>query len=148
MDIPNPGISEKGKKLLRENEWPGNVRELSNTIQKSLIFSRGGPLDDEGITLAAGENSGSVKNAAATEDINAILKKWVRKKISVPSQDRIFDALMGHFESIITGEALKITRGNRTQAAKLLGLSRPTLLAKIDKHDLKIETAVDISEDF
>jgi len=150
MGIPNPGISETGKGLLQENEWPGNVRELSNTIQKSLIFSRGGPLDYEEITLAAqhGE-SNFFKNTDEIDgdDINELLKKWIRRKIATPSNDKLFDTLMGYFERIITGEALNITKGNRTQAAKLLGLSRPTLLAKIDKHDLKIQTAVHLTND-
>jgi DNA-binding protein Fis len=39
-------------------------------------------------------------------------------------------------------EALSFTDGNRSQAAKLLGVSRPTLHAKIDKYRLKIETSV------
>jgi len=47
---------------------------------------------------------------------------------------------MGHFGSVLVGEALNLTGGNRSQAAKLLGMSRPTLHAKIDKYDLKIET--------
>jgi two-component system nitrogen regulation response regulator GlnG len=147
MNIPNPGISETGKRLLQENEWPGNVRELSNTIQKSLIFSRGGPLDYEGITLAAHEDPNLFKNSNEIEDINDILKQYIRRKIAASSNDKLFDTLMGHFESIITGETLNITKGNRTQAAKLLGLSRPTLLAKIDKHNLKIQTAVNIPND-
>lgn len=149
MNIPNPGVSEAGKRLLQENEWPGNVRELSNTIQKSLIFSRGGPLDCDGITLAAHEDPNLFKNPNEIEgeDINDILKRFIRRKITASSNDKLFDTLMGHFESIITGETLNITKGNRTQAAKLLGLSRPTLLAKIDKHNLKIQTAVNIPND-
>jgi len=47
---------------------------------------------------------------------------------------------MGHFGSVLVGEALILTGGNRSQAAKRLGMSRPTLHAKIDKYDLKIET--------
>jgi two-component system nitrogen regulation response regulator GlnG len=49
---------------------------------------------------------------------------------------------MGHFGSVLVGEALNLTGGNRSQAAKLLGMSRPTLQAKIEKFDLKIETSV------
>ena len=40
------------------------------------------------------------------------------------------------------GEALNMTGGNRSQAAKLLGMSRPTLHSKIDKYGLKLETSV------
>jgi len=53
-----------------------------------------------------------------------------------------FDAIMNHFGSIVISEALNLTDGNRTRAAQLLGLSRPTLHAKIDKYGLKMETTV------
>ena len=39
-------------------------------------------------------------------------------------------------------EALRQCGGNRSQAARLLGLSRPTLLARMDKYGLKVETRI------
>ncbi|MDX2439830.1 MAG: helix-turn-helix domain-containing protein, partial [Desulfobacterales bacterium] len=39
-------------------------------------------------------------------------------------------------------EALTLSGGNRSRAAKLLGISRPTLHSKIEKYDLKIKTSV------
>jgi two-component system nitrogen regulation response regulator GlnG len=53
-----------------------------------------------------------------------------------------FDSIMNLFGSIIISEALNLTDGNRTRAAQLLGLSRPTLHSKIDKYGLKLETTV------
>jgi DNA-binding NtrC family response regulator len=49
---------------------------------------------------------------------------------------------MDRLAGLIITEALNLTGGNRSQAAKVLGLSRPTLLAKIEKYGIKIETAV------
>jgi DNA-binding protein Fis len=43
-------------------------------------------------------------------------------------------------------EALNLTGGNRSRAAKLLGLSRPTLHSKIEKYRLKLETSVSEEE--
>jgi transcriptional regulator of acetoin/glycerol metabolism len=43
------------------------------------------------------------------------------------------------------GEALRLTGGNRSQAARLLGLSRPTLHAKIEKYRLTLETAIKVA---
>jgi DNA-binding protein Fis len=48
-----------------------------------------------------------------------------------------------HFASILVGEALNLTHGNRSRAAKLLGLSRPTLHSKIEKYRLKLKTSVE-----
>jgi DNA-binding protein Fis len=49
---------------------------------------------------------------------------------------------MDHFASLMITEALNVTDGNRSRAAKLLGLSRPTLHSKIDKYNLKMQTSV------
>jgi len=49
---------------------------------------------------------------------------------------------MDNFASKVIREALNLTEGNRTRAAKLLGLSRPTLLSRIEKYGLKIKTSV------
>ena len=49
---------------------------------------------------------------------------------------------MDHFGLRIIREALEATGGNRTQAARLLGLSRPTLIAKIEKYGLRVAARV------
>jgi DNA-binding NtrC family response regulator len=54
----------------------------------------------------------------------------------------MFEAFMDRFASLVISEALDLTNGNRTRAAKLLGISRPTLLSKIDRYRLKVETSV------
>jgi DNA-binding protein Fis len=53
-----------------------------------------------------------------------------------------FDRCMDAVASILVREAISLCSGNRSKAAKLLGISRPTLHAKIDKYGLRIETAV------
>jgi len=149
MDIPNPGISEAGKNILKINAWPGNVRELANVIQKSLIFNRGGILDHDEIAFAVQEDGGSQKETHETEDknINEMIQLWIRKHIETSSDTKLFDTLMNRFESIFTREVLNITGGNRSQAARIMGVSRPTLLAKIDKYNLKIKTAVKLPQE-
>jgi DNA-binding protein Fis len=49
---------------------------------------------------------------------------------------------MDRFASILISETLDMTGGNRSKAARLLGLSRPTLQAKIEKYRLKVETSI------
>jgi DNA-binding NtrC family response regulator len=44
--------------------------------------------------------------------------------------------------SIVIAEALKFTNGNRSRAAKILQVSRPTLHAKIDKYNIKLKTEI------
>jgi DNA-binding NtrC family response regulator len=49
---------------------------------------------------------------------------------------------MDRLAAILIGEALALAGGNRSKAAKILGVSRPTLHAKIEKYGIEMETAV------
>ena len=136
----NPGIAEETKALLANHSWPGNVRELANTIQKALILNRGAPLSPDDIGQAI-RTSRLADNAA--EDISdKMLRQFVRQELTQNTEKNLFDLCVDRFASIVISEALKLTGGNRSKAAKLLGLSRPTLHSKIDKYRLKLETIV------
>jgi len=54
----------------------------------------------------------------------------------------MFDLYMDRFAGILISEALNLAGGNRSRAAKLLGLSRPALHSKIAKYNLTIKTSV------
>jgi len=138
MSSANPGISEEATKLLSTWAWPGNVRELANTIQKALIFSRGGPISSEDIASIIHDESPS-QDYTNTEEV---IKQWIRQLLRSKNDKDIFAHLMDRFGSIVIKEVLDLTRGNQTQAAKLLGLSRPTLQSKIEKYGLRIETSI------
>ena len=140
LGIENPGITREAMSMLVASPWPGNVRELANTLQKALIFNRGAPLSLADITKAAGDDA---KGHHLNEDACAdFIRTWIRQLLSAGAQENFFESCMHHFGSLLVGEALNLTGGNRSQAAKLLGMSRPTLHAKIDKYHLKIETSV------
>lgn len=138
--MDNPGITEEAKALLTNHHWPGNVRELANTIQNSLIFNRGAPLSVEDIAQAITEKSPCIEIDDDNRD--QFLRQLVRQELTTKTGKNIFDSCMDRFASVIISEALNLTGGNRSQAAKLLGLSRPTLHSKIEKYKLKLETSV------
>jgi len=144
MGIDNPGITDAALKILTGFSWPGNVRELSNTIQKALIFSQGGPMDEQDISRIMDDMKSDNQPTYDDQSISFenMLRSWVHEKITKSKEDNLFESMMDFFASTVTREALNITEGNRSQASRLLGLSRPTLLAKIDKYDLKIHTDV------
>jgi len=144
MGIDNPGVTDEAKALCESYSWPGNVRELANTMKKALIFSCGYPIGQENLSRAI---KGSLKvEADQDQDTREVIGAWVRKALLSGRRDGLFAFLVDHFSSIVLGEALTATGGNRTQAAKLLGLSRPTLQAKIEKYRLRKETTVSPSE--
>jgi two-component system, NtrC family, response regulator AtoC len=138
--VENPGITKKAKAFLAANIWRGNVRELGNTIQKALIFNRGAAISRDDISLAIQENN--TCGAINFEKGEQAMRQWVRKILASPSGEKRFDDCMERFANIIISEALNYTGGNRSQAAKLLGLSRPTLHSKIEKFGLEFTTSV------
>ena len=140
LSIENPGITREAMSMLVSSPWPGNIRELANTLQKALILNLGVPLSLADISHATGSDA---KNHHLSEDAcDESIRSWIRNLLSTGEQENLFENCMDHFGSVLVGEALNLTGGNRSQAAKLLGMSRPTLQAKIEKFDLKIETSV------
>ncbi len=140
LGIDNPGITKEAKEMLTNYPWPGNVRELSNTIQKALIFNRGAPISPDDITPTIMHRDLDQRDVSGTGD--QAIRQWAREALATGVQDNAFDSCMDGFASILISEALNLTGGNRSQAAKLLGLSRPTLHSKIEKYGLKLETSV------
>jgi len=147
MDMPNPGITPEALAYLEAQPWPGNVRELGNTVHKALVFSRGGPLGEpdlkQALEASRGIRPGSEGPACDLSlAADQTMQELIRRTLSESDGDNVFDALMDHVGRLVVREALHLTGGNRTRAARLLGLSRPTLLAKIEKYGLRIETQV------
>ena len=138
--IKNPGITEEAKTMFLKHSWPGNVRELANTIQKALIFNRGAPISSDDIAKAIKEQTH--ESDPNSESGDQALLQWVRKELTTRTGENLFDSCMDSIASILISEALNICGGNRSKAAKLLDLSRPTLHSKIEKYRLKFETLV------
>jgi nitrogen regulation protein NR(I) len=135
-----PGITPEADSLLSRYPWPGNVRELANTIQKAVIFNRGAPLSLEDITLAISKRSPSTGDGDERHDL--LLRRIVHRFLVNSSGENNYDSILDQIAGIIISEALNLSDGNRSRAAKLLGLSRPTLHSKIEKYGLKFETSV------
>ncbi|MDA3789438.1 MAG: sigma-54 dependent transcriptional regulator [Desulfobacula sp.] len=139
LKIDNPGIQEDALHLLNQYDWPGNVRELSNLIHKVLIFNRGAPISTTDLEQVINKKGKSklLENIEISD-----IKAWVRQLLSNKLENNKFDDFIDIVSSIVISEALKITNGNRSQAAKLLNLSRPTLHAKIEKYNIKLKTEI------
>ena len=140
LGVENPGITPEALGLLKSYAFPGNVRELENIIKKVLIFNRGTPIAREDVSLALDEKSPSFQ--AEQPDGDAALQQWAQHILTRRPTENLFDTCVDQVARILVLEALNLTAGNRSQAAKLLGLSRPTLHAKIEKYQLEIKTSV------
>jgi DNA-binding NtrC family response regulator len=134
LGVHNPGLSIEAGELLASLEWPGNVRELGNALEQLLIVCRGRRIEVEDVSeLIAG--SGGVAGRVSAEADEA-LRRWVHQSIAF-GRDNLLSTAVDYVTRRTLIEVLTLTDGNRSRAARLLGVSRPTLLAKMDKHGLR-----------
>ncbi|MCF8034907.1 MAG: sigma-54 dependent transcriptional regulator [Desulfarculaceae bacterium] len=134
LGVRNPGITPEAYELLSAHHWPGNVRELANAMEKCLIFGRGRPVGDEEVaSLVLGQEEGGT--VSLSPEVDQALRSWVRRGIA-SGRPKLLEELLGRVERIMVSEALETTGGVRTHAAAMLGLSRPSLLARMKKYGL------------
>ena len=125
------GINPDAAELLKEQRWSGNIRELQNCIEKAVILSEGTKLTvkdlDFSTPLRSGRND-SVASAisGSSSAISGYSSVIPRSSSVIPSE----------VEESKVREAMERTNGNISAAAKLLGVSRPTLYAKLKKYDI------------
>jgi DNA-binding NtrC family response regulator len=137
MGMDNPGINSEAIQVLQTYRWPGNIRELANTLQKSLIFNRGMPIQSEDISFPVHKK----ERPERMQDVEHFVHQWIQEMFK-DKQDKVFDTCMDQFSSLVIKEALSKTKGNRSQAAKILGMSRPTLHSKMEKLGITVESTV------
>jgi transcriptional regulator with GAF, ATPase, and Fis domain len=112
-------LSREALRLLVNYPWPGNVRELENEMRRVHALSEGEILPE---SLSENVRKGQSRGLLDV-DFNRPLKEVVRE-----STERI--------ESEVIGKALAQTGWKKTETARLLGISRPTLDAKISQYGL------------
>jgi nitrogen regulation protein NR(I) len=136
LKIEQPPISDDALGLLRRHPWPGNVRELEHCIHRTLILTRGHPLQSIDLSLEPWGTRSSNSLLQATDDrLVAIVRDYFDSyRGSRPHGDFLEIA-----ERRLIEEALRRANGNQSQAAKLLGLTRPTLHAKLHKLGLHVD---------
>lgn len=121
-----PVLSRFALEALRCHSWPGNIRELRNLCERGVIFHAGHEIGSEFVQsqLAA------LAPAVITGEGSCSAPPPV---LSLPSGGVSLDVL----ERDLILAALDRTHGNRTHAAKLLDLTRDTLLYRMKKHALR-----------
>jgi transcriptional regulator with GAF, ATPase, and Fis domain len=115
---PAAGISRQAHEALLSYPWPGNVRELRNALERATILCDGGLITVEHLPIGVGQR-GAV---AGRHDSNG----------AFPSGGV---NLEGVERDLIT-KALQEAQNNRSQAARLLGITRSQLYSRMQKHRL------------
>jgi two-component system nitrogen regulation response regulator GlnG len=134
LKVEKPPVALEARRLLQESPWPGNVRQLAHCIQRALIFTRGYPIQAADLSLSSGARADEATAIALGEEELASL---VRRYLASYTGYRAHEKFVEQAEKLLIAEALRRAGGNQTQAARLLGLPRPTLHAKMQKYKLR-----------
>ncbi|MES0350910.1 MAG: sigma-54 dependent transcriptional regulator [Desulfobacteria bacterium] len=106
---PVEGLSPNAMKALTEYSWPGNVRELENTMERLVVFARNKTITTQDLVYS----NTVLSNVLAGEPVR-----------------------LQEMERLHIMKVLQRTEGNKSQAARLLGIDRKTLRIKIKKYQI------------
>ncbi|HEY3169171.1 MAG TPA: sigma 54-interacting transcriptional regulator, partial [Candidatus Binatia bacterium] len=110
------GIQEEALAALRSYDWPGNIRELEHTIERAVLLGKGALIGVEDLPahlVARGESA-------------IVLAQALGKQFTLRDLEREY-----------IGKVLETTRGNKTEAARILGVDRTTLYRKLEEYKFK-----------
>jgi DNA-binding NtrC family response regulator len=116
-------ISPAAMDRLVAHSWPGNVRELENTIERSLVLASSEVLQPADIRIETPRNT----HAAGAQETPLL-----------PEGETL-----EHWEQMMIREALRRANGNKSQAARMLGLTRNALRYRLSQMGLENEAADD-----
>jgi DNA-binding NtrC family response regulator len=112
-------LTEDAMVHLWEYAWPGNVRQLENVVERLVILAEGNEIDGEHLPAAMRNfiSRGSIPDLHVSEDGVDLTR------------------VVDEFENGLIHKAMVRTRGNKQAAARLLGLNRTTLVAKLRRRE-------------
>jgi Nif-specific regulatory protein len=111
------GYTPRALEQMQRYRWPGNVRELKNVVERAIVLAQGDHIDLEDLMLSKLPTSGET--------------------VDTPSLPPVFSPCsLDEVERRHILATLKATRGNKSQAAQMLGIERSTLDRKIRRYNL------------
>ncbi|MBU8922748.1 MAG: sigma 54-interacting transcriptional regulator [Bacteroidales bacterium] len=127
-NIPTKKLSPESMTYINEYEWPGNVRELENTIKRLIIISKKETILPEELPESILTHTETVHAQALTtlEDVVESLLENVEYSVADPVLPKV--------EKSIVKKVVEMT-GDKQKAARLLGVSKPTLYNWLKKYN-------------
>jgi two-component system response regulator HydG len=142
------GFSPQAMDRLRHYSWPGNVRELMNAVERGVVLSRGDYLEEAELSLVTAP--GTVPAPAAADGANFLSAGGAAASMAVSGGGVTIPTALGaetpvggnrpvsleemEKETII--RALAAAKGNKSEAARRLGVTRRTLHLKLKRYGL------------
>ena len=132
MGVTASSVASETIDLLLRHSWPGNVRELCNAVERAVILSRGGVLRPEVfLGILDGVSTGPLARAGdGLADSNSTSAVGTGNGSAAPAATVSYN--LEELASQAIARALAATGGNRTRAARLLGISERTLRNKLN----------------
>ena len=110
------GITPGCMDIMLRYPWPGNVRELENAMERGVILMRGDYLDEDILPIP--------------------IKKWAQEnRGTVPFSMKGVPSSLEEAEKMVILKTLDEVDGNKSEAARRLGITRKTLLSKLNKYE-------------
>jgi two-component system response regulator AtoC len=132
---PSVALDERAIRLLRRQRWPGNVRQLQNFVERLVVLSAAATIGEDEVRA---ELERQVK--FVTQPNTTTVSRGASAAASgVPAASASVRALSDELsaaEKSALERAIALSGGNRSQAARLLGISRSTLYAKLAEYGL------------
>jgi DNA-binding NtrC family response regulator len=130
-------ISPEALDLLRAHTWPGNVRELQSVIKQALLEATGPVLLPEFLPpVVRGRKPAEADDAAGLAGLTSFIQRQLHAGTT---------SLYADYEAItdrhLLSEVLRHTKGNLSQAAKVLGIARSTLRTKLEALSVEFDPA-------
>ena len=117
------GLTDAARRALYHYHWPGNVRELRNCIENMVVLARGPLLDVDAIPA-------DILAVVATEGLLALPPG------RTPTPASLTGKTVREVERELIAQTLEHTRGDRSEAARMLGISERTLYRKLKRYGL------------
>jgi two-component system nitrogen regulation response regulator GlnG len=130
-------VAPQALAVLRRHAWPGNIRELQSVLRQALLHATGTVLLPE--FLPPGLGAAAVTPAATAADQS--LDEFIDARVRAGSTDLHAEAVR-RLERTLLLRVLEHTAGNQLQAARILGISRGSLRAKLREVGLRVGRAV------
>jgi len=121
FEKPIVGLTPAAERLLQQASWPGNVRELRNTLERACMLSDGRMLGERDIVSALG--NATRPHAEAREGSLSAVNSHLAAPLALTRA--------------VVEQALRDEAGNRSAAARRLGLSRRALYRRLDSFGLR-----------
>lgn len=114
---PVEGIAPDAMAALKSYGWPGNIRELEHTIERAVLLGKGAMIGIEDLPA----------HVASGSEGAIVVEQALAKQLTLRDLEREY-----------IEKVLEVTNGNKTEAARILGVDRTTLYRKLEEFKFKV----------